>query len=81
MSEGCRCCKSWTAAIRDLDMACERIYGSQIFQQDKKDWLEAYRNGIAAVENRFIRTMGEKYCPHNPKNNENSETTHATRKD
>lgn len=44
-------------------MAVERITGSGIFEKDKRLWIESYRNGIVAVETRYLNT-GAGYCTH-----------------
>lgn len=59
----CRCCRNWTMAVRDLHLAVERMTTSGIMNPEIASYLEAYRNGIVAVENRFIRTMGKEHCP------------------
>lgn len=60
---GCKCCQRWNAAITDLHTAAERMLGAHIFEEEKKDFIQAYRNGVAAVGNRFEGTSGLAHCP------------------
>lgn len=63
--EPCVCCNIARQAACDLDMACNRILTSHVFDQKTKDWLEAYRNGVAAVLNRIDKTGGIDMCRNN----------------
>lgn len=58
----CECCKLWMKTIRDLDASVVRIKRAGVFIKDYDKFLDTYRNALKAVENEFIKSMGQSNC-------------------